>query len=146
MNPFLPDEIEALRALVRTWPNAKMVVLGAAALRCSMPMSWRTTEDLDLTVAASIEDATAALSCFRDGLRIPARSNAGAPQYALDGGDPQDDSHATAFFPSFLASATNRPAPDLPAPRSREGGRALPPKHRRSLATVFRMLAESLEA
>ena len=62
MNPFLPDEVEALRALVRTWPNAKMVVLGAAALRCFMPMSWRTTEDLDLTVAASIEDTTAALS------------------------------------------------------------------------------------
>jgi len=62
MNPFLPDEVEALRALARTWPNAKMVVLGAAALRCSMPMSWRTTEDLDLTVAASIEDATAVLS------------------------------------------------------------------------------------
>jgi predicted nucleotidyltransferase len=62
MNPFLPDEVEALRALVRTWPNAEMVVLGAAALRCAMPMSWRTTEDLDLTVAASIEEATAALS------------------------------------------------------------------------------------
>jgi predicted nucleotidyltransferase len=62
MNPFLPDEVEALRALVRTWPNARMVVLGAAVLRCFMPMSWRTTEDLDLTVAASIEDATAALS------------------------------------------------------------------------------------
>jgi len=62
MNSFLPDEIEALRALVRTWPNAKMVILGAAALRCFMSMAWRTTEDLDLTVAASIEDATAALS------------------------------------------------------------------------------------
>jgi predicted nucleotidyltransferase len=62
MNPFLPDEVDALRALVRTWPDAKMVVLGAAALRCFMPMSWRTTEDLDLTVAASIEDATGALS------------------------------------------------------------------------------------
>ncbi len=62
MNAFLPDEVEAFRALVRTWPNAKMVVLGAAALRCAMPKSWRTTEDLDLTVAASIEDATAALS------------------------------------------------------------------------------------
>ncbi len=62
MNPFLPDEIEALRVLVRTWPNTKMVVLGAGALGCSIPMSWCTTEDLDLTVAASIEDATAALS------------------------------------------------------------------------------------
>jgi predicted nucleotidyltransferase len=65
MNPFLPDEVEAFRALVRTWPDAKMVVLGAAALRCFMPMSWRTTEDLDLTVAASIEDATAALSLLQ---------------------------------------------------------------------------------
>lgn len=64
MNPFLPDEVEALRTLARTWPKAKMVVLGAAALRCFMPMSWRTTEDLDLTVAASIDDATAALSLF----------------------------------------------------------------------------------
>ena len=62
MNPFLPDEVEALRALVRTWPNSEMVILGAGALRCFMPMSWRTTEDLDLSVAASIEEATAALS------------------------------------------------------------------------------------
>jgi predicted nucleotidyltransferase len=62
MNPFLPDEVEALRALVRIWPKSKMVILGAGALRCFMPMSWRTTEDLDLSVAASIEDATAALS------------------------------------------------------------------------------------
>ena len=64
MNPFLPDEVEALRTLVRTWPNSEMVILGAGALRCFMPMSWRTTEDLDLSVAASIEDATASLSKF----------------------------------------------------------------------------------
>jgi len=62
MNPYLPDEVEALRSLARTWPSAKMVILGAAALRCFMPMIWRTTEDLDLTVAASIEGATASLS------------------------------------------------------------------------------------
>jgi len=64
MNPFLPDEVEALRSLARTWPNAKMAILGAAALRCFMPMFWRTTEDLDLSVAASIEGAAAALSRF----------------------------------------------------------------------------------
>jgi len=62
MNPFLSDEVEALRALVRTWPNSEMVILGAGALRCFMPMSWRTTEDLDLSVATSYENATAALS------------------------------------------------------------------------------------
>lgn len=62
MNPLLPDEVEALRSLARAWPAAKMVVLGAAALRCSLPRLWRTTEDLDLSVAASIEDVRAALS------------------------------------------------------------------------------------
>ena len=62
MNPFLPDEVEALRALIRIWPTS--VVLGASALRCFMPMPWRTTEDLDLTVAANMDDATTALSAL----------------------------------------------------------------------------------
>ena len=62
MNPFLPDEVDVLRALARAWPAANMVVLGAAAIRCFLPMSWRVTEDLDLTVATSIENAAATLA------------------------------------------------------------------------------------
>ncbi len=62
MNPFLPDEVDVLRALARAWPTANMVVLGAAAIRCFLPMSWRVTEDLDLTVATSIEEAAATLA------------------------------------------------------------------------------------
>jgi len=38
-----------------------MALVGASVLRCFLKMSWRTTEDLDLSVAATVEDATAAL-------------------------------------------------------------------------------------
>ena len=62
MIPFLPDEVEVLRVLARSWPSAKTVVLGAAAIRCFMPMRWRVTQDLDLTIAAGIEDSTSVLA------------------------------------------------------------------------------------
>ncbi len=62
MNPFLSDEVDVLRALARAWPASNMVVLGAAAIRCFLAMSWRVTEDLDLTVATSIENAAATLA------------------------------------------------------------------------------------
>jgi len=62
VNPFGSRETDALRALSSAWPGAETVVVGASALRCHMPMSWRTSEDLDLSVAASVEDAVAAIA------------------------------------------------------------------------------------
>jgi predicted nucleotidyltransferase len=62
VTPFGPREIEALRALSSAWPGAETVVVGASAIRCHMPMSWRTSEDLDLSVAASVADAIAAIA------------------------------------------------------------------------------------
>jgi predicted nucleotidyltransferase len=59
--PFTADEIAALRDLTRLWTAERIVVVGAAALRCFLNLSWRTTQDLDLSVASTIEDATSAL-------------------------------------------------------------------------------------
>lgn len=42
-----------------------MVLVGASGLRCFLKMAWRTTEDLDLSVAASAEDVTAALDSLQ---------------------------------------------------------------------------------
>lgn len=39
-----------------------MILVGASALRCFLPMSWRVTEDLDLSIATTVEDATATLA------------------------------------------------------------------------------------
>ena len=61
MTPFGRGEINALRALTNALPGAEAVVVGATALRCHMPMGWRTSEDLDLSVTVSVEDAIAAI-------------------------------------------------------------------------------------
>lgn len=62
MTPFTTDQIVALRDLARLWTEERMVLVGASALRCFLQMSWRETEDLDLSIAATVEDAKAALT------------------------------------------------------------------------------------
>lgn len=62
MTPLIQDEIRALRELVRLWTPEFTILVGASALRCFIEMSWRTTADLDLSVAASIKDASTALA------------------------------------------------------------------------------------
>jgi len=59
--PLIADEIAALRDVARLWTEERIVLIGASGLRCFLKVSWRTTEDLDLSVAATVEDATAAL-------------------------------------------------------------------------------------
>ena len=61
MTAFNPRELDALRVLSNAWPGGEMVVVGASALRCHMPMGWRTSEDLDLSVALSLASAVAAI-------------------------------------------------------------------------------------
>ena len=75
MIPFLPEEIKALRDLANVWPDERMVLLGASALRCFLEMSWRTTEDLDLLVAASVADALAALALLERWVQDPHREH-----------------------------------------------------------------------
>jgi len=62
VTPFIKEEIKALRDLAGVWPNERMVLLGASAIRCFLEMSWRTTEDLNLLVAARVADAVATLA------------------------------------------------------------------------------------
>jgi predicted nucleotidyltransferase len=38
-----------------------MVLVGASSLRCFLPLHWRTSQDLDLSVATTVDDTAAAL-------------------------------------------------------------------------------------
>ncbi|MBI5544617.1 MAG: hypothetical protein HY901_12060 [Deltaproteobacteria bacterium] len=59
--PLGQDAIAAMVALQQAFPTKPLVLIGAAALGCHIAMKWRRTEDLDLVVALSIEDATRTL-------------------------------------------------------------------------------------
>ncbi len=61
MTPFGLHEIDALRELTDAWPGTEAVVIGASALRCHMPMGWRISQDLDLSVTMSVEPAGVAV-------------------------------------------------------------------------------------
>ena len=54
-----PGQVAALRQLGEAHPEAPFVVIGAAALGAWVDMRWRRTEDLDVTVAVSVEDLDA---------------------------------------------------------------------------------------
>jgi predicted nucleotidyltransferase len=54
-------QLDALRAVQEAYPDARMALIGAAALALHLPMEWRTTADIDLVVAISIADLTALL-------------------------------------------------------------------------------------
>jgi predicted nucleotidyltransferase len=58
------DALEALVAFRRAFPTRPVAFIGAAALGCHIPMNWRRTEDLDLVVALSIEDASRTLAAL----------------------------------------------------------------------------------
>lgn len=62
MTEFTKGELDALRAVSSLWPDAKLVILGASALQCFMSLGWRKTQDLDLSVAARVEDVSAAVA------------------------------------------------------------------------------------
>lgn len=56
MNAFTPEEHEALRALRGLWGDAKISLVGAAALASQMPGFQRQTNDLDVTVAVPLNE------------------------------------------------------------------------------------------
>ena len=54
--PFSTTQLRALRQLADLWGADRFVLIGASALGCFLEMRWRQTGDLDLTVAASLEE------------------------------------------------------------------------------------------
>ena len=61
MTPFTPEQIDVLQSLVRLWSPERFALVGASALGCFMDMRWRKTQDLDLSLAASLEEYPARL-------------------------------------------------------------------------------------
>jgi hypothetical protein len=59
--PFTPEQRDALCRVVDTWPDSKLVLIGAAALGCHVSMTWRRTNDIDVTIVADIATVTAQL-------------------------------------------------------------------------------------
>jgi len=56
VTPFSAPQLRALRQLVDLWGADRVVLIGASALGCFLEMRWRQTGDLDLAVAASLEE------------------------------------------------------------------------------------------
>ncbi len=62
MSLLAEDQVEALRELTRLWPRARQSLIGASALACLMPRFHRRTYDLDVTVAASMNELPSELN------------------------------------------------------------------------------------
>lgn len=58
---FSSVQVEALRTLLRLWSADRFVLIGASALGCWTDMRWRQTRDLDLALAATVEEYPAGL-------------------------------------------------------------------------------------
>jgi len=58
---FTPEQASALRRLHTIWPEEKLVVIGATAIGCHLEFLWRKTQDLDLTIAADIDECRQSL-------------------------------------------------------------------------------------
>lgn len=61
MTRFTPAQVSALAALHAAWPDHPICLIGAAALAHHVPMDWRHTSDLDLTIAADFDEIDASL-------------------------------------------------------------------------------------
>lgn len=72
MSNFSAGQIAALRALLELWPDKPVTLVGASALGCAMDMRWRTTYDLDVSVAISIKEYPAGLETLVGWSRHPA--------------------------------------------------------------------------
>ncbi|MEO6601576.1 MAG: hypothetical protein ABIQ16_17000 [Polyangiaceae bacterium] len=60
MKSLEPAQLEALRAVQAACPGTSLCLIGAATLGLHIPLSWRTTADLDLVAPVSLESAIAA--------------------------------------------------------------------------------------
>lgn len=59
MIPFSASQIEALGDVAHAWPSTPFALIGASALSHHIALSWRQTQDLDLTIAVDLEDLPA---------------------------------------------------------------------------------------
>lgn len=55
MTPFTNEQVSALEDLARRIAPTPMVLIGASAVGCYVPMEWRRTEDLDIVVALELD-------------------------------------------------------------------------------------------
>ena len=62
MTHFTAEQIDALAAVHAAWPHRPIRLIGAAALGYHIPMDWRRTSDLDLTLAADFDELDASLA------------------------------------------------------------------------------------
>ncbi len=58
---FTPEQASVLRRLRTIWSEEKLVVIGATAIGCHLEFRWRKTQDLDLTLAADIDECRQSL-------------------------------------------------------------------------------------
>ena len=65
MIPFSASQIAALGAVARAWPSTPFALIGASALSHHIALSWRQTQDLDLTIAVDLEDLPASTAKLR---------------------------------------------------------------------------------
>lgn len=72
---FSPEEIGALRTLVRVWSMDRFVLIGASALRCTLGMRWRVTHDLDSALAVNLDRYPAGLDRVPGWSRHPHREH-----------------------------------------------------------------------
>jgi hypothetical protein len=72
---FSAAQIEALRALSRAFGREQVVLIGASALGCFMDMRWRQTFDLDVCVAAALDDVTRPLERLKGWRRHPTKEH-----------------------------------------------------------------------
>ena len=52
------EQLRVLETLSGVWPEARLVLIGAAGLGFSVDMSWRATQDLDLAVTIDLDEST----------------------------------------------------------------------------------------
>ncbi|MBX3269810.1 MAG: hypothetical protein KF729_06095 [Sandaracinaceae bacterium] len=55
-------QLDAIREIRSVWPGAELLLIGARALGAHIDMSYRSTEDLDLAIAVSLDDLSDRLS------------------------------------------------------------------------------------
>ena len=59
--PFTSEQVRVLTRLLDHCAGERVILIGAGALGCHVPMTWRRTHDLDLTILADMESAETAL-------------------------------------------------------------------------------------
>lgn len=65
---FTAQQLDALCDLARAWEGTSFVLVGASALNHHIGLSWRQTQDLDITIAVeldALDDATSRLAGWR---------------------------------------------------------------------------------